>query len=117
MDFKVVFDGPSKIIHVNDDVTHIDVELDIYMAWMAWEFRDEFPAPIRVVGGDSLDREFTKFIPKYFFIENDWCILIDSGKTVMIEKNIYTTNSEDIFVMLENNSNVVIKQMDRVMPY
>ena len=59
---KVSIDGVSKVIRVNDDVTSLDIRVDLYSAWVRWFERDQnaqyLPA-MRFTGLDPIPGGFT----------------------------------------------------------
>lgn len=72
---KVTFDGPNKLIYINDEITEIDVRADIYSAWKEWvlvggHINSKFQPAIRGTGGDPLGGG--TFLDGYFFLINGW---------------------------------------------
>jgi len=79
---KVTFDGENRIIRVNEGVTTLDIQTDIYSDWKEWvksmpDNATWLPA-IRSVGGDNTV-EGQKAGDIYFLI-NDWKLYIDLTK-------------------------------------
>lgn len=74
---KVTFDGPNKLIIINDGVTNINIEQDVYSDWKEWSLQRDhlkFDAALRTVGGDPTtggDR-----LGATFFTINGWQLLI-----------------------------------------
>jgi hypothetical protein len=119
---KVVFDGATRNIFVNEGVTELDVRTDIYSAWKEWNLAgQEAPNPIvwpkafSVVGGDPITD--TVDLGTTFFLENEWRIQPFPSKspyTLTIKGNIYTREAggtinlfaEGVSVSLER-SNIV----------
>jgi len=95
---KVVFDGPNKTIYVNEGVTTLDVQVDIYSAWKEWITNSpENPLPsaylraITAIGGDPITD--TQNVGITYFLENGWRIQPAASKnayTLTVEGNIYT---------------------------
>jgi hypothetical protein len=95
---KVAFDGPNKIIYVNEGVTTLDVQADIYSAWKEWILNSpENPLPssylraITAIGGDPITD--TQNVGITYFLENGWRIQPRASKTaytLTVEGNIYT---------------------------
>jgi hypothetical protein len=95
---KVVFDGPNKIIYVNDEVTELDVKVDIYSAWKEWvlnspeyPYASVWPEAISAIGGEPLTDVLN--VGSTFFLENGWRIQPYSSKTpyvLTVVGNIYT---------------------------
>lgn len=77
---KVTFDGINKVIIVNDGVTDINVQIDLYSDWKEWALeRDhlKFLPAMRSVGGDPTVQG--NFLGSTFFTINDWKILISDN--------------------------------------
>ena len=95
---KVVFDGPNKIIYVNEGVETLDVKTDLYSAWKEWKVNSlEAPHPtaylnaFTAVGGDPITD--TQDLGTTYFLENGWRIQPFASKnsyTLTIEGNLYT---------------------------
>lgn len=95
---KVVFDGATKTIFVNEGVTTLDVKTDLYSAWKEWNVAaTEFPEPLvwdkafTAVGGDPITD--TQDLGTTYFLENGWRIQPFASKTsytLTIEGNLYT---------------------------
>jgi hypothetical protein len=70
---KVTFDGPNKLININNGETKINVRTDIYSAWKVWVTESDnskYEQALRVVGGDPTIGINT--ITAYFFLMNGW---------------------------------------------
>lgn len=79
---KVTFDGPNKIIRVNDGVTELDIKVDIFSDWKEWVItRAEnaywLPA-VRSIGGDPTTSGQTA--GDIYFLQNGWKLYIDLTK-------------------------------------
>lgn len=95
---KVSFDGPNKIIYVNEGVTELDVKIDLYSAWKEWKINSlEAPHPtaylnaFTAVGGDPITD--TQDLGVTYFLENGWRIQPFASKqsyTLTIRGNLYT---------------------------
>lgn len=119
---KVVFDGPNRIIYVNEGITELDVRIDLYSAWKEWiDSSPEYPTPaswlraFSVVGGDPITD--TVDLGTTFFLENGWRIQpfpSPTAYTLTVRGNIYTREpgetinlfAEGVSVSLER-SNIV----------
>lgn len=76
---KVTFDGINRTIIVNDGVTDIDVQIDLYSDWKEWALQRDhlkFEAAMRSVGGDPTVAG--NFLGSTFFTINNWKILISN---------------------------------------
>lgn len=72
---KVTFDGGNKLIRVNEGVTTLDVQADIYSKWKEWMVEGDngkFLPAIRTIGGDPTVQD--KVVAPYFFLMNGWKI-------------------------------------------
>lgn len=91
---KVTFDGPNKLILVNEGETDIDVKVDIYSAWKEWTripFYNNllYDVAMSSVGGDPITD--TEFLGSTFFLENGWRIKPYPGNYILtIAGNLYT---------------------------
>jgi hypothetical protein len=70
---KVIFDGAAKTITVKSAITEINVQRDLYMAWMDWVGNEDghmwLPA-FRAGGREPTNESETQFTPAYFFLLN-----------------------------------------------
>ncbi len=113
---KVTFDGPNRLILVNDGVTELNWARDVYSAWKEWFFIDSNPEnpgylqAMRLVGGDPLDIAGTRFLGVSFFLTNGWRIRTWSGDhRLVISGNVFTDEGEPINVPTENPASVTIE--------
>jgi hypothetical protein len=70
---KVSFDGPNKLVIVENGITSLDFDADIYSAWKRWiQLSDNFKylQAIRVVGGDPTVG--LNALGSTFFFMNNW---------------------------------------------
>lgn len=77
---KVTFDGPNKLIIINDGESSISIEDDIYSSWKQWaKLRDylKFIPACRSVGGDPTVEG--NFLGATFFTINNWQIQISDN--------------------------------------
>jgi len=77
---KVTFDGPNKLIIINDGESSISIQDDIYSSWKQWiSLRDylKFVPACRSVGGDPTVEG--NFLGATFFTINDWQIQISDN--------------------------------------
>ena len=93
----VTFDGPNKLIIVNEGITDLDFRTDVYSNWKEWSLaRDnsKFLAAISVVGGDPLPG--ARILGSTFFLENGWRLRSWEGDHILtIVGNIFTREGED----------------------
>jgi outer membrane murein-binding lipoprotein Lpp len=91
---KVTFDGPNRLILVNEEVVTLDVEEDIYSNWKEWvQWRDsgKFLPAFSTTGGDPITS--TESLAGTFFLENGWRIKpwkSRNGYILNIVGNLYT---------------------------
>jgi hypothetical protein len=73
---KVTWDTSSKIIRVNNGITELDVQIDLYSDgkedWLIDLTLSQFEFPFRTVGGDPLTA--TQSIGPKFFLKSPWVI-------------------------------------------
>lgn len=100
---KVTFDGPNKLIYINDEITEIDVKADIYSAWKEWvlvggHINSKFQPAIRGTGGDPLGGG--TFLDGYFFLINGWKLVPPKDNLttdINITGNLYDEAGGNIF--------------------
>lgn len=72
---NVVFDGENLLIKVNNEVTTLDIQIDLYSDWKEWMCiadNSKFLPALRTVAGDPTVQG--KTIAPYFFLMNGWKI-------------------------------------------
>ena len=88
---KVTFDGVNKKIIVNDAITELDIQIDLYSDWKEWlktEDNSKFLIAMRTVGGDPTTG--TKKVSPYFFLMNGWKIRPqEADHTLTITGNLF----------------------------
>lgn len=111
---KVGFDGPSKIIYVNEGVTELDVKEDLYSAWKEWVSASQqgprsaaYPGAFSVIGGEQITDDLN--VGATFFLENGWRIQPFAQKgfayTLTIKGNLFTREvGENPFLIAEGVS-------------
>ena len=101
---KVGFDGPTRIIYVNEGVTELNVKEDVYSAWKEWVSASQqgpraaaYPSAISVIGGEEITESTS--VGATFFLENGWRIQPFSQKglayTLTINGNLFTREVGD----------------------
>lgn len=95
----VTFDGPNKLILINEPILDIDFRTGIYSNWKEWMLVNEFEnshflEAIRVVGGDPLPG--SRQLGSTFFLENGWRIRSWEGDHILtITGNVFTAEGDD----------------------
>ena len=93
---NVTFDGINKLIIVNEEITTINVQTDIYSAWKTWVqsgSNAKFLPALRSVGGDPTIG--TKQVAPYFFLMNGWKIRPYEGNhTLNLTGNLFVDDPE-----------------------
>ena len=77
---KVTFDGLTKQIIINAEVTSIDIKTDIYSSWKEWvAVRDnsKFLQAVRTIGGDSVGGGL--YAGDIYFLMNGWQIVVNQA--------------------------------------
>ena len=94
---SVTFDGPNRLILINEGVTEIDFREDIYSNWKEWiatRVNSQFLQALSVVGGDPLPG--SRILGSTFFLENGWRIRSWEGDHILtITGNVFTREGED----------------------
>lgn len=97
---KVTFDGPNRLIIVNDDELNIDVKVDIYSDWKEWALQRDYlkflPA-CRSVGGDPTVGG--NFLGSTFFTINDWRIVVSDS--TIFDGNLFSDDFDSPFLAAE----------------
>ena len=101
---KVTFDGPNKLILVNEGVTELDVKVDLYSDWKEWvnENPDDlidsvYLQAFRGVGGEPLPGG--QYLGDTYFLVNGWRIKPYSGSySLSINGNLYTEEGVSPYV-------------------
>ena len=82
---KVIFDGPNRVIRVNEGVTELSIRTDIYSAWKEWVLSEadnnRFWPAIRTIGGDDTVNDLRA--GDIYFLINGWKLSIDITKTAV----------------------------------
>lgn len=115
---KVTFDGPNKLIYINDGESIIDVEVDLYSDWKEWfaiRNHSAFDPAMRSIGGDPTVGG--DFAGATFFMTNGWRIYVDAA--VRFEGNLFSDNYDSPFLTADNA--VIVSQkftnlIDKVTP-
>jgi len=74
---QVTFDGPNKLIIVDNSVTSLDAKVDLYSDWKEWVVtagsdNAKFLPAFRTTGGDELPGG--QYVSGYYFLTNGWRI-------------------------------------------
>ena len=91
---KVTFDGPNKLILINEGETSVDIQADVYSNWKQWSLQRDntkFLQAISTLGGVPITE--STFVGDTYFLENGWRIqpwTTAAGYIVDIIGNIYT---------------------------
>jgi len=91
---KVTFDGPNKLILVNEGETTLDIQTDVYGGWKEWSLQRDnmkYLEAISTLGGDPITEE--TFVGDTYFLENGWRIQpwnSYNGYILEVIGNIYT---------------------------
>ena len=102
---KVTFDGPNKIILVNEGVTELDIKVDVFSDWKEWVItRDDnafwLPA-IRSIGGDPTVEGQTA--GDIYFLQNGWKLYIDLTK-VKVTGTLFSDNFDTAYYDFDGNA-------------
>ena len=96
---KVAFNGASKLIIVDNGITELDAQVDLYSDWKEWlragdnGDNTKFVPAMRTVGGDPTTG--VKSVAPYFFLTNGWKIRPYEGDhTLTISGNLFVDEPE-----------------------
>jgi hypothetical protein len=118
----VRFDGPNKLIIVNDGELELDAESEVYSAWKRWMLEDvpssaapsaaaynaAFLQALRTVGGDPIGG--TQEISPYFFLTNGWRVRPYEGNHRLVtDGNLFVDGGGNPFIPTTGNFNVVVE--------
>jgi len=102
---NVTFDGPNKLIWVNEGVITLDVKTDIYSAWIEWivvlglvEHKDNpgYLEAVTAIGGEPTP---TGQIGSSFFLQNGWKIKPYHGTyRLTVNGNIFASDGSNPYV-------------------
>ena len=98
---KVTFDGPNRLIIINDGELEIDVKVDIYSDWKEWALQRDYlkylPA-CRAVGGDPTVGG--NFLGSTFFTINNWRIQISDS--TLFKGNLFSDDFTTPFIAVDD---------------
>lgn len=123
---KVTFDGPGRLILINEGVTEIDIQRDIYSAWKEWsllETNTRYLQALNTVGGEPTVAG--QRLDVTYFLINGWRIKPYPGSYQLnLIGNIFEVNGGDIKVPADTNplfpnnisintsTSVIVRQVD-----
>lgn len=123
---KVTFDGPNRLIIINEGVTEIDIQRDIYSAWKEWslvETNSRYLQALNTVGGEPTISG--QRLDVTYFLINGWRIKPYPGSYQLnLVGNIFDVDGGDIKVpadvnpLFPNNisintsTSVIVRQVD-----
>ena len=126
---KVTFNGTDKKIIVNDAITELDVQIDLYSDWKEWLKLDDnskYKPAMRTVGGDPTIG--AKLVAPYFFLTNGWKIrpyegthtltiignlFVDEPGTYGYNITIPTIGYYTVTVMLSTTSDAIVVEGEK----
>lgn len=109
---KVTFDGPNKIIIVNEGVTELDFRIDVYSAWKEWildptQINAKWEEAVSAVGGDPLPGN--RLLGTSYFLENGWRMRTWEGDhELTVTGNAFTREGDSLFVPTLNPWTITI---------
>lgn len=102
---KVTFDGINRLIIINEGVTELDVQQDIYSAWKEWvllETNAKYLSAFQTIGGEPTVAG--QRLDVTYFLINGWRIKPYSGSySLNIIGNIFTSTGDDIKIPADIN--------------
>lgn len=123
---KVTFDGPNKLILINDGVTTLDAQIELYSDWKEWTLQEnnlKYLSAFNTVGGEPTVSG--QRLDVTYFLINGWKIKPYSGTyNLDIIGNVFDVNGGDIKVpadivanepnniTINLNTSVIVRQVD-----
>ena len=102
----MLFDGPSRLILLEEASVSADQIWTSYINWVAVEANTKWPSAITQIGGDSLGGGL--YIPLYFFLTNGWRVRpMESSHQLMITGNLFVAEGGSPLVNTLGNYNVI----------
>ena len=97
---KVSFDGPNKLIIVNNGITELDAKIDLYSDWKEWVLQNDnakyLPAFL-VIGGEPVGPG--EYAGSTFFVINNWKLRpFEASHSLKIIGNIVGENGTDFII-------------------
>jgi len=96
----VTFDGPNKLIIINNGEEVIDAQRDVYSAWKRWltiDYEAKWLQAMRTVAGDPIGGG--QVISPYFFMMNGWRIRPYEGDhRLVVDGNLFVDGGGNPFV-------------------
>ena len=104
---KVVFDGPNRLIIVDENVTELDIREDVYESWKEWVRNPdlqnaEYLAAIRGVGGDPISGTTDQFVGDLYFLINNWRLVYDPRR-VAVTGVLYSDDFDTAYYLDQPN--------------
>ena len=102
---KTTFDGPNKIIYVNEGVTELKIKEDVYSEWKEWVklenyYNAQYALAIRSIGGDpTVDGQQAGDI---YFLTNGWKLYLDLTK-VKVVGTLFSDNFNSSYFDFQGN--------------
>jgi len=97
LEHKVNFDGDQRLMIVNDGVTDINVQVDLYSDWKEWlklRRNARFAEAIRTIGGDpTVAGEFAGGI---YFLKNGWQVRVNHS--VEFDGDVFSDDFDSPFI-------------------
>jgi len=107
---KVTFDGPNKLILVNEGITDLQFREDVYSNWKEWvKARDnaKYPEAIAIIGGDPLPGN--RALGTTYFLDNGWRMRTWEGHhELTVTGNFFTREGDSAFVPTINPWTITI---------
>ena len=102
----MIFDGPNKLILLEETSVSADQIWTSYINWVVVEANTKWPLAITQIGGDSLGGGL--YIPLYFFLTNGWRVRpMESSHQLMITGNLFVAEGGSPLVNTLGNYNVI----------
>ena len=102
----MLFDGPNKLIILEETSVSAAQIWTAYIDWVAIEANTKWPLAITQIGGDSLGGGL--YIPLYFFLTNGWRVRpMESSHQLTITGNLFVAEGGSPLVNTLGNYSVI----------
>jgi hypothetical protein len=107
---NVTFDGPNKLVVVDNGITELNCQVDLYSDWKEWMLvgdNAKYLPAFRAVGGDTLVDP--QEISPYFFLLNGWRVRPYEGSHMLtVEGNLFVDGGGNPFIPTVGSYNVLV---------
>ena len=106
----VTFDGPNKLIIVNDSETSLDAQTHVYSAWKRWvtsQNQANWLQALRTIAGDPIGGG--QVVSPYYFLMNGWTLRPYEGDhQLTVDGNLFVDGGGNPFTPTVGSFNVLV---------